>query len=73
MISRNLQNSPVLRGSPPADLTPREMALYTKDLLEFLKSAAVKQNQFVLARLLESAIAEAVSIAATQDAGQADH
>jgi hypothetical protein len=73
MVSRNMPNSPSPRDMSPSDLTPREMALYTKDILEFLRSAAVKQNQFVLARLLEAAIAEAASIAATQAVGRAEH
>ena len=47
-----------------ADLTPGESARYTREMLESLKSIAVRQQQHVLAGLLEAAAREAKRLVA---------
>jgi hypothetical protein len=46
-----------------AGMTPQDTARYTKELLESLRGIAVRQEQFVLAGLLEAAIREAKKLA----------
>jgi hypothetical protein len=51
-----------LSGAHPvaaANLSPSESALYTRELLESLRKIAMRQNQEVLAQLLELARYEA--------------
>jgi hypothetical protein len=55
--------SPTEPGSKPEPMTPRETALYTADLIESLRKIALKQDQALLAHLLELAAVEAKSLA----------
>ena len=55
-------------GQKPEPITPRETAMYTADLVESLRKIALKQDQPLLAHLLELAAVEAKSLA--RDQGQ---
>jgi len=61
-----------LSGAQPvaaASLSPAETALYTRELLESLRKIAMRQNQEVLAHLLELARYEAQSLAGAKTPG----
>jgi len=47
-----------------AGMTPGDTARYTKELLESLRRIAVRQEQLVLAGLLEAAVREAKKLVA---------
>jgi len=48
---------------PPGGITPEETARYTAELLESLKKIALRQDQALLAHLLDLAALEAKSLA----------
>jgi hypothetical protein len=54
-------------GQKPEPITPRETAMYTADLVESLRKIALKQDQPLLAHLLELVAVEAKSLANGQD------
>ncbi len=53
-----------LIGTIPAELSPGETASYTREMLDSLRGMALRQDQLVLAGLLEAAAREAKRLVA---------
>jgi len=58
-------STPVVAGRNdlPPQIAPSDSARYIRDMLESLKGIAIRQDQIVLARLLEAASREAGRLA----------
>jgi len=56
-------------SAPAADMSPAETARYTCELLDSLRKIAARQNQMMLAHLLELARYEAHSLTAAKPPG----
>lgn len=59
MPAKLRQVEQAVSGPPSSDLTPRDTASYTKEMLESLRAMALRQDHLVLAGLLEAAAREA--------------